>query len=150
MTVGAVVGAVFAGLFALTWWPWTFWSTSIVLAIIAVAGIYIIPDPPRKPEVARKSLREKIIACDFPGAVTGITALVLFNFAWNQAPIVGWQKAYVYVCLIIGVLLVPVFFYIELKVAPEPLLAFNALNTDVGFVLACVACGWSCFGQRQP
>jgi MFS family permease len=71
---------------------------------------------------------------------------VLFNFAWNQAPLVGWQKAYVYVILIISILLIPVFFYIELRVSPYPLIPFDALSGDVAFVLACVACGWSCFG----
>lgn len=58
----------------------------------------------------------------------------------------GWQEVYVYVLLIVGVLLVPVFFYIELKVARAPLIPFDAINGDVGFVLACIACGWATFG----
>lgn len=48
--------------------------------------------------------------------------------------------------MIIGILLVPVFFYIELRVSKAPLIPFDALNSDVALVLACVACGWACFG----
>ncbi len=144
---GAVIGAAFSGLFALTWWPWAFFSFSIALAITAVVGSMVIPDPPKKNTYHQtSSLRQKIIDLDLLGAVVGIAALVLFNFAWNQAPIVGWQKAYVYVLMLIGILLVPVFFYIELRVSPSPLIAFDALSVDVGFVLACIACGWASFG----
>lgn len=64
----------------------------------------------------------------------------------NQAPIVGWQQAYVYVVLIIGILFVPVFFYIELRISKHPLIPFDALSADVSFVLAAVGCGWGCFG----
>lgn len=145
--VGAVLGGVFAGVFALAWWPWAFFSLSIATAITALVGCFVIPDPPKEqPQHHYTSLRQKIIDLDLLGATVGIAALVLFNFAWNQAPIVGWQKAYVYVLMMIGILLVPVFFYIELRVSPSPLIHFEALSPDVGFVLACVACGWSCFG----
>ena len=107
----------------------------------------MIPDPPKKhPERHNTSLRQRIIDLDLLGATVGIAALVSFNFAWNQAPIVGWQEAYVYVLLILGILLGFLFFYIELRVTQYPLIAFDALSPDVGFVLACIACGWSCFG----
>ena len=92
-------------------------------------------------------MRQKLTALDLPGAVTGITALVLFNFAWNQAPIVGWAQAYVYVLLIVGLLFAGLFFYIEFRVAPEPLIPFHAFSSDVCFVLGCVACGWASFGE---
>lgn len=144
-----MVGAVFAGIFNLAWWPWAFWSFAITLAIIAVVAVYVIPDPPLEAEVTRMSLREKLVALDMPGAVVGITALVVFNFAWNQAPIVGWPRAYVWVTLIIGALLIPVFFYIELRWAPKPLIPFDALSVDVAFVLACVSCGWASFGRSR-
>ena len=146
---GGVLGALFASLFSLAWWPWAFWSFAITLAIIAVVAVYAIPDPPRNEEVARKSLRQKLVALDLPGAVTGITALVLFNFAWNQAPIVGWAQPYVYVLMIVGLIFVAGFFYIELWVAPEPLIPFHAFSSDVSFVLLCVACGWASFGESQ-
>lgn len=107
----------------------------------------MIPDPPpAKAGGKKRSLRETIILLDPLGGLVGITSLVLINFAWNQSGVAGWQEAYVYVTLIIGVLLAPVFFYIELRVSSEPLIPFEALSADVAFVLACVACGWGCFG----
>ena len=142
---GAVIGAVFAGLFNLAWWPWTFWSLAIALACIAVLGSYIIPETPKKFTKAM-SLRETIVELDVLGGLTGVTALILINFAWNQSGVVTWAKAYVYVCLILGILFTAAFFIIELRVSKSPLIPFDTLSTDVAFVLACVACGWSCFG----
>ena len=142
---GAVLGSAFAGLFNLAWWPWAFWSFAIALACITIVGLYVIPDPPSKISQQR-SFHDKVSDLDLLGGFCGVTALVLINFAWNQSGVVGWTKAYVYVCLIIGVLFVPVFFYIELRVAESPLIPFSALSSDVAFVLGCVACGWSCFG----
>jgi hypothetical protein len=140
------VGSVFASLFALAWWPWAFWSLAMVLAAITIVAIYAVPDPPKKSDVTRMSLRQKLVALDLAGAATGITALVLINFAWNQAPIVGWTQPYVYVLLLVGLLFAAVFFYIEWRVAPEPLIPFHAFTPDVSFVLGCIAFGWASFG----
>ncbi|GAB7350964.1 hypothetical protein MBLNU459_g1465t1 [Dothideomycetes sp. NU459] len=144
---GAIIGALFASLFALTWWPWTFWSFSIALAGIAAVGFFVIPDPPPANSTGEKrSVRETILLLDPLGGLVGITALVLFNFAWNQAGVAGWDEPYVYVTLILGILLVPVFFYVELRVSSAPLIPFDALTSDVSLVLVCIACGWGCFG----
>lgn len=142
---GSVVGSLFAALFSLAWWPWVFWSFAITLACIAVVGSYVIPDPPKKVSKPT-SIRESINELDITGGICGITALVLINFAWNQAGVMGWSKPYIYVCLILGILIIPLFFYIELRLATSPLIPFHALSSDVAFVLGCVACGWSCFG----
>jgi hypothetical protein len=146
---GAIIGSIFASLLSLAWWPWAFWTFAITLAAISAVAVYAIPDPPRRDDVARSSLRRKLVALDLPGAVTGITALVLINFAWNQAPIVGWAEVYVYVSLIIGALFILLFFYVELRVVPEPLIPFHAFTADVSFVLGCVACGWASFGKYK-
>ena len=144
---GAVIGSLFAGLFSeLAWWPWTFWSFSIALAGIAALGSIVIPNPPRKIVKQKWSLREHLTELDLLGGLCGVTALVLINFAWNQSGVVGWSKAYVYVCLILGFLFIPVFFFIEVRVSSSPLIPFKTLTSDVAFVLGCVACGWSCFG----
>ncbi|KAH7074559.1 major facilitator superfamily domain-containing protein [Paraphoma chrysanthemicola] len=143
---GAVVGGTASGLWSLIWWPWSFWSFGITLAILAILSAIILPSVPLSPEVRGLSHRERVSELDLLGATVGITAMILFNFAWNQAPGFGWEQPYVYVLLIIGILLFPVFFYIELKVAKKPLLPFDALSTDVSFVLICEACGWASFG----
>ena len=143
---GAVAGSLFAGLFALAWWPWAFWSFAIALAFIAVVSYFVIPDPPRKMVVTRMSLRQKLVSLDLGGAILGITALILINFAFNQAPIVGWDEAYVYITLIIGALCLGAFFFVELRVASDPLIPLHAFTSDVCFVLGCSACGWASFG----
>ncbi|KAG7760519.1 hypothetical protein KL930_001950 [Ogataea haglerorum] len=80
---------------------------------------------------------------DLYGAATGISGLVLINFALNQGPVVGWHVPYVYILLIVGVALMAAFAWIE-RVAPHPVVP--KLNAPVVFTLACIAFGWSSFG----
>ena len=144
--IGAVAGGfVFGGIFALTWWPWIYWSQAIAVACVAVFAASAIPP---LPVFARKnrSIREKLEDLDIPGGLTGVMALVLFNFAWNQAVVVGWRQPYVYVCLILGVLFGVAFFCIEIYWAKLPILPLAAFNSDIAFVFACTATGWACFG----
>ncbi|RYP56419.1 hypothetical protein DL771_011900 [Monosporascus sp. 5C6A] len=83
---------------------------------------------------------------DMPGTITGVAALVLINLAWNQAPIAGWSQPYVYVTLILGFLILAVFFAIEIRYATHPLIPFDTLSSDMSFTLGAIACGWGCFG----
>lgn len=148
---GAVAGFVFGGLFAtLSWWPWTYWSQSIALVGVSGFAAWAIP-PASQHEAERErqpwTVRKLVAVFDVPGMVTGVTALVLVNFAWNQAVVVGWQQPYVYVCLILGFLFGAAFFYVELSTwNPAPILPLAAFNTDIAFVFACTATGWGSFG----
>ncbi|KAI0881951.1 major facilitator superfamily-domain-containing protein [Annulohypoxylon maeteangense] len=144
---GSIVGATFSALFELVWWPWTFFSFAIILAILAGLVLVFVPTIPRT-RAPPTTLKEFLQAVDLLGGVVGVTSLVLINFAWNQAVVVGWRqdRDYVYICLLLGILMLPCFFIIETKVAKEPLIPFAALTSDVGFVMACIACGWGCFG----
>ncbi|KAF1851114.1 uncharacterized protein K460DRAFT_302932 [Cucurbitaria berberidis CBS 394.84] len=143
---GAVVGGTFAGLWALLWWPWTFWTFGIALVVLAVLSTFILPSVPLDPELRNLSTKERIRDLDLLGASVGITAMILFNFAWNQAPGFGWEQPYIYALLIVGILLFPIFFWIELRVAEKPLIPFDVLSTDVTFVMLCEMCGWASFG----
>lgn len=147
---GSMAGAASAALFAqLAWWPWTFWSFGIALFVIAAAAAWAIPDPQTdKPGLKGHALCSwgAVWELDLLGAGIGILALVLFNFAWNQAPIVGWGNAQCIVTLIAGIFLVPVFFWIEQKIARNPLLPMEICTTSNAFVLGCVALGWANFG----
>ncbi|KAI1313311.1 major facilitator superfamily transporter [Xylaria venustula] len=146
--VGAVIGAAVSTAIALAWWPWAMWALSIWLVVLIILGYLVIPDIPRKDNpfadgFSLKNLNEEL---DLPGAVTGVISLVLFNFAWNQAPIVGWATAETIAPLVLGLAIFGVFAWIEIKVAARPLLPFDAINGDVAFVLGAVACGWATFG----
>lgn len=143
--VGSIVGSCISALFALTYWPWVFWSMAIVLVMLGLLAIVVIPDV-EPDNTMRMSLKEKLVALDPLGAVVGVTALILINISWNQAPAVGWSQPYIYVILIIGVLVLAAFFFIEARLSRNPLVPFKALTGDVAWILACIACGWGCFG----
>ena len=142
---GAITGLVFGGLFAMVWWPWIYWSQAIGVAFVAAFSAWTIPAVPVQAEPDR-SLREKLEALDLSGGLAGVLALVLFNFAWNQAVVVTWRHPYVYVCLILGVLFGAAFFWIELYWARSPILPISAFTSDIAFVFACTAAGWATFG----
>ncbi|KAI1127827.1 major facilitator superfamily transporter [Nemania abortiva] len=146
--VGAIIGGAIASALSLAWWPWAFFALGIWLAVLVVLGYIAIPDLPRKDDifatgVTWQKLNEEL---DLPGSVAGVVSLVLFNFAWNQAPIVGWATPETIVPLVVGLILFGVFAWIELKFSPRPLLPFDAINGEVAFVLGTVACGWATFG----
>ncbi|KAJ6783326.1 hypothetical protein PWT90_02561 [Aphanocladium album] len=143
--IGGVCGAVFASLFAMAWWPWALWAMSIWLALLCVAAYFIIPKPPQRKEQPR-SIKEWIVTLDAPAAIVGVVALVLFNFAWTQAPISGWRTPVIIVPLVLGVLLFCLFAYMEVKTSEYPLLPFDAFKPDIIFVLAALVCGWATFG----
>lgn len=143
---GGCLGHTFGVLFALAWWPWAYWALALLLVGLAVLSAVVVPSQPVEAPV-RLDFRAKVRELDLAGAVVGITALVLINVAWNQAPSAGWSTPHVYLLLLLGLLLLPVFFYVELRLAPKPLLPLQALRSpELGFVLGCIACGWSCFG----
>ncbi|KAI1766914.1 MFS general substrate transporter [Hypoxylon sp. FL1150] len=143
--IGIMVGAASASLFALAWWPLTYWTFAATLIIIAGVGHFVIPQSTQKIKVPT-SFRDAMSELDIPGAITGVTALVLISFAWNQAPIVGWQEPYLWIALIVGILLAMLFVLIENYYAAKPLIPFYALSSDASFILIVGACGWSCFG----
>lgn len=68
----------------------------------------MIPDPPSKTRVEGKhrSVWDTILLLDPLGAFVGVAALILFNFSWNQAGVIGWSDPsvswYIYLTLILG------------------------------------------------
>lgn len=141
---GYLVGAVFASIFAqLAWWPWAFFAMGIACFVLVLAGLYIIPRAPG-PVFEDKSI-SMMSRIDIPGAVTGVIGLVLINFSWNQAPIVGWSTPYVYVILIVGFLFMAAFAFVESR-SQFPLVPFQYMNSNFGFVLGCMSLGWATFG----
>ena len=140
---GFVLGATFSSLFAeLVWWPWGYWVGGMVCWLFATIGLVVIP---RCPGFDRDSSINPWIQADAAGASTGVVGLVFVNFAWNQAPVVRWQDPYIYILLIVGIIVLGMFAYVE-KHARFPLVPFNVMSKDVGMLLTCVALGWASFG----
>ncbi|KAI8960424.1 major facilitator superfamily-domain-containing protein [Daldinia sp. FL1419] len=143
---GSVIGSLFAAILTLAWWPWAYWAFGIVLAATVVIGYFVIPEASNIHHTRPKGFINLFQELDVVGTVLGVTGLVLVNFSWNQAPVVGWDKPYVYVLLIVGMLVLAAFFVFEVKFAQHPLIPFKVLSSEVSFVLGAIACGWSCFG----
>ncbi|KAI2634070.1 major facilitator superfamily transporter [Xylaria nigripes] len=145
--IGAIAGSAVASALAIVWWPWALWALGIWLVLLTVLAYIIVPDVPRKENAFAEgySLKRLSVELDLPGGLSGVVALVLFNFAWNQAPIAGWASPEVIVPLVVSLGLFGLFGWIEYKVATKPLVPFDAINRDVGFVLATVSCGWAAF-----
>lgn len=142
---GFLVGAVFCSLLSqFAWWPWSYWVMSFACLMFAVLGYFVIPatPPARDPEAEKSSVWQRI---DIYGSIIGVAALILFNFAWNQGPVVGWQTPYTYVILILGVIAFVGFVLVEKRVS-HPLIPFGVLKLDSFFTLACISAGWSSFG----
>ncbi|CAG8976822.1 hypothetical protein HYALB_00009086 [Hymenoscyphus albidus] len=140
---GFIVGAVFASLLAkYANWQWGFYINAIVCLLLAILSIFLIPTtpPPRlNPSESVWNLTDAL------GGITGVSGLVLVNVAWNQAPLVGWSTPYTYVLLIIGIVVLGEFGYVELRVSKFPLVPFKDMAADSAFILACMALGWSGF-----
>jgi len=137
-----MVGAVFASIFAqLAWWPWAFWTQAFACVGLAVAAYLVVPSVPKGQETKREKGD-----LDIEGSITGVAGLVLFNFAWNQGPLVGFRTGYVIATLVLGCFFIALFFYIEIHRASHPLVPLKLFSGETGFVLACISVGWSSFG----
>lgn len=138
---GGVLGGVFGGVFAeFSWWPWIFWTTGIACAVLGVVAAVVIPadDKDEDPKRGKQTF-------DFVGSALGVAGLVLFNFAWNQAAVVGWATAYVPTLLAVGVLVLVGFYFYERRIA-QPILPPAVFNLRSTAVLSVVAFGWASFG----
>lgn len=141
--LGFVAGGAMASLFAqLVSWPWAFWTMAAVCA--GLAGVSVLVLPPSGKKTTREAGVSLWKQVDGPGVFLGVSGLVLFNFAFNQAPIVSWSTPYVYFILIIGVLLLGGFVYVELH-ASHPLVPIAEMTPTTNFVLGCTGAGWACF-----
>ncbi|KAL2858302.1 MFS general substrate transporter [Aspergillus pseudodeflectus] len=85
--IGAAGGSVIPGFFGqLTHWKWLFFFLAILGTLGFALFAFIVPG---EPEPFDKGGR-----IDYIGAYFGVAGLILFNFVWNQAPIVGWDEPY--------------------------------------------------------
>ena len=90
--VGMVIGSAFSSLCAEKgWWQWSFWALAVTCALISMLSLFIVPaDSKRTPPAFSTGPKPKWwVKFDLPGALTGVAGLVLINFAFNEAPIVG-------------------------------------------------------------
>ena len=135
---GGLIGAAFAEKVT---WRWGFWFWAIGALILGISSIFIVPYNVGSP-IPGLSMKQ----FDYIGTFLGVSGLILFGFAWNQASVVGWQEPYTYALLIVGVIFIVAFAYSQSHVR-APVLP-NSLWTRKGFspVVIAMSFGWMSFG----
>ena len=135
---GGLIGAAFAEKVT---WRWGYWFWAIGCLFLGVATIVVVPHRVGSP-VPGLSLKR----FDYIGSFLGVTGLILFAFAWNQASVVGWQEPYTYALLIVGIVFIIAFAFSQSYVS-APVLP-NSLWTRKGFspVVIAMSFGWMSFG----
>ncbi|KAI1261345.1 aminotriazole resistance protein [Xylariaceae sp. FL1019] len=119
-STGFVLGPVIGGLFTtLVSWEWIFWFLLIFEGTLEVVAIIIMPKSQRQHDVPWQQLPSRT---DLLGSLLSLGGFVLIVYALTAGNIEGWVAADVLATLIIGVLLLGVFVFTELKVAAHPLL----------------------------
>lgn len=142
--LGAATGAAFAALLAdLAWWPWSFWILSIVCVIVMVLAFIILPNESVVTPELKEPQRPRF---DYWGSLTGVSGLILINFALNQAPLVTWANPYIGTLLGVGCLFMVAFVLVELYATDYPLIPIRGLSKDAIFALTCIAAGWGSHG----
>lgn len=136
---GFYLGALWSSLFVLrSNWQWMFYISSIVSFIIFLLGWLIIPN-----NIGTFLPNKNLKLFDPIGSILGVSGLILINFSFNQGPVVGWEKPYVYILLIIGVFLL-ILFGISQNFVKYPLIP--KLNIKIILTLISISAGWSSFG----
>ncbi|KAL4786478.1 major facilitator superfamily domain-containing protein [Aspergillus varians] len=116
--LGFFVGIFFSGLCSqyLTW-RWYFFIGAILSAITALSSFLYIPRD-------YKETRAHGATMDWSGCALSLTGSVLFVFAIAQSSYAPqqWRTPYIFVCLVLGVVLLGIFTYVEGWVIKNPLL----------------------------
>ncbi|MCJ1382083.1 hypothetical protein MMC17_005195 [Xylographa soralifera] len=135
---GGLIGAAFAEKVT---WRWGFWFWAICCLILGIATFVVVPHSVGSP-IPGLSLKQ----FDYIGTFLGVTGLILFAFAWNQASVVGWQEQYTYTLLIVGIVFITAFAFSQSHVS-APVLP-NSLWTRKGFspIVIAMLFGWMSFG----
>lgn len=117
--LGFFVGIFFSGLCgSFLTWSWYFFIGAILSAITAVSSYFSIPSDYIETKKVSKATMDWIgSALLVPGVV-----LVIFAIANSAHASRQWKTPYIYVCLIIGVLLLGALTYVEGWVVKNPLL----------------------------
>jgi hypothetical protein len=82
---------------------------------------------------------------DWKGSILGVSGLILVNVAWNNGPLFGWGEPHVYFILIIGILMLVGFAWVETR-AISPILPVKVMSSAVTYTMILVGIGWGSFG----
>lgn len=112
--IGAAGGSVVAAVFVqLVSWNSVFFFLALLGTVVFSSIAFLVPTD---------VCSDPSGAIDWVGAYLGVGGLILFDFVWNQAAIVGWEKPYVYAILLVSLLQFCIFVFWEAKIAQEPIM----------------------------
>lgn len=141
--VGFVVGGlVAASLAERAWWPWGFWGFGLVCWGLGGASAVLVPRD--QTETKGEGCQDNERGFDIFGAVLVVTGLVLVNFAWNQAPIDGWNAWYCPFSLVLGLVCIVLFGLHERRIK-NSLLPMDIWNRQSVGIVVGVSLGWASF-----
>ncbi|KAI1111373.1 aminotriazole resistance protein [Nemania sp. NC0429] len=133
-STGFVLGPIIGGLFTtLVSWEWIFWFLLIFEGLLQVLAVFLLPASPRDRNIPWSTL---VSRTDLLGSLLSLAGLVLLVYALTAGNINGWAAADVISTLVIGVVILAVFVFVELKVAAHPLLP-HYLWSDVIKISGC-------------
>jgi len=95
--------------------PWVFGSTAMLCGLWCIAAWYTIP-PLRPAADTAGSEAPGIRQFDFKGAICAVAGCICLLFGLTQGSAAHWSP-YTYVLIIVGVLLLALFFWVEQRVA---------------------------------
>ncbi|KDQ13881.1 hypothetical protein BOTBODRAFT_110904 [Botryobasidium botryosum FD-172 SS1] len=105
--VGNVIGFVLGGvLTARVNWRWVYYLVAIIVIPFAVLSFFALPKHSLPSVEGRRGL-------DWPGVATLTAGLILFVYAISDANDVGWGKPQIIVTLILSVVFIIGFFFVE-------------------------------------
>jgi len=125
----------------LGWWPWCFWTLAIVCTVACFLTVLIVPG-----KACETPKQAGHLAFDYWGCLTGVSGLVLLNFALNQAPLDSWTTWYIILTAALGVVFLVLFVLVEVKLTEYPLIPIKELDYQAYFALGCIAAGWGSHG----
>ena len=83
-----------------------FWVLAILAALVTLAGIFVIPADDQKAAVNSATASTHI---DYPGAFLITIGLLCLMFALTEGNVVGWNRPYIPVLIVVAVLLITAF-----------------------------------------
>ncbi|TKA68380.1 hypothetical protein B0A55_10616, partial [Friedmanniomyces simplex] len=119
--LGFFIGIFFAGIAGqYAGWRWYFWIGAILTFFTTIIACFTIPSDVQ----ARRGMGVKM---DWLGSLTSSSGLIFLIFSITDSSHAPnrWATPYIYVCLLLGLLLLLLAFYVEWKVALQPLLPLS-------------------------
>ena len=120
--------------------PWIWWLTSLFTAFFLAVGSFVLPPDGAIPKWSEQP------SFDYLGTLLLLGGLGLFNFTWNQVPLVTWSDPSLGICLGLSVLLFTSFFLWEKRIGRRALIPLEVLSKRSLLVYLSLWLGWISFG----